>query len=107
MKTIIYGASDDLIEIEGAVCDEVDCYDEYKKIETSDGTIGRISFGDNGTWDIEVKVKGELFIELVKSVGDDNKHDKKYGENFPSYSDLLVLDEGVDWVKIGGKKFKK
>lgn len=105
MKTKIYGASDDLIEIEGQITDEVDCYNHQKpiKITASDGTIASIFY--NGEWKLNVKFAGVKYLHLVDSVGDDNEHEG-VALGCTSYSDVLIFDEGIEWVKIKGKTFK-
>lgn len=105
MKTKIYGASDDLIEIEGAINDEVGCYFKAKQmIACSDNTKASISY--DGEWKINVLVEGEKFLGKINSVGDDAKHISPDAEGLTSYSDVLVLDEGIEWVKVGRKTFK-
>ena len=105
MKTKIYGASDDLIEIEGAINDEVGCYFNAKQtITCSDNTKASISY--NGEWKIIVIVEGEKFLGKINSVGDDAKHILPDAEGCTSYSDILILDEGIEWVKIGRKTYK-
>ena len=105
MKTKIYGASDDLIEIEGAISEEANHYDAKDVlIEASDGTKAKISY--NGEWKINVEVKGSKYLGLIYSVGDDASHIFDDAVGCTSYSDVLVLDEGIDWVKIGRKLFK-
>ena len=104
-KTIIYGASDDLIEIEGEVEDELDYGKNSATITCSDGTIAKIGY--NGTWDIKVLEEGTLFKQLVKAVKDGQKHDSPLLRECSSYSDVLVLETGIEWVKIGKRKFKR
>ena len=105
METKIYGASDDLIEIEGFTYDEIDCYDHQRpiKFECSDGTIGTIFY--NGEWKLNIKMVGSKFIRVIDSVGEDNRHEEP-NATIPSYSDILILDSGVEWVKIKGKLIK-
>lgn len=106
MKTRIYGASDDLIEIDGIVTDEINSYSERKiSISASDGTTGTIVYGKEGNWEIDVKNKGDKFVSLIKAVGDDSKHTDSNAEGCSSYSDVLVLDEGIEWIKVGKKSF--
>lgn len=99
---MISGASDDLIEIDGAVCDETEG-GEKTTFSASDGTKGTISY--NGNWEIDVTEKGSKYLEQVPAVGDDNIHEEPY-HRYPSYSDILVLDDGIEWVKVGRKTFK-
>jgi hypothetical protein len=102
-RTIIYGASDDLIEIDGVIRNEVGCYDHKRpiKITASDGTIANIFY--NGEWIIHIKNSGTGFIEKINSVGDEGMHIGH--ETVTSYSDILVL-HGVEWIKIKGQVLK-
>lgn len=107
MFTRIYGASDDLIEIDGQINDEVDAYsasDEPVKFKTSLGTKGTISY--DGEWKITIKEEGDDFVRVVESVGDDNTHTEDDTKNIPSYSDVLILSGDLEWVKVKGKKYK-
>lgn len=99
MKTIFYGASDDLIEIEGAISEEVD-YNEIVNFKFSDGTIGTIDY--DGDWNIDVTTEGGLFDKLIRG-SDEIPHTDEEAANCPSYSDVLVLKEGIEWVQINGK----
>jgi len=105
MKTKLYGASDDLIEIEGFAYDEIDCYEHKRpiKFECSDGTIGTIFY--NGEWKINVKICGNKYLRVIDSVGDENRHDEP-NATIPSYSDILILDSGIEWIKIKGMVIK-
>jgi len=95
MKTKIYGASDDLIEIEGAINEEADHYDATNlPIRCSDGTFAKITY--DGEWKINVLVEGDKFLGKIDSVGDDAKHVFPDAEGCTSYSDVLVLDEGIE-----------
>jgi hypothetical protein len=107
MKTTISGASDDLIELSGAIEEEHGCYfSTGMKIECSDGTEARIIYDKNGEWKIDNIEEGFLFDKLIKSVGDDNKHTDEDAKDCCSYSDVLVIKEGITWVKIDKKRFK-
>jgi len=106
MKTYLYGGSDDLIEIEGAVSDEIGCYEQAEKgikFSASDGTTGIIKY--NGEWIIEVHDPGSLISKHIKSVGDELNHGGEYVK-FTSYSDILEFDEGIEWIKIKGKTYR-
>ncbi len=106
-KTKIYGASDDLIEIEG------DVEEEYGKINArnlsinaSDGTQAKITYNDEGEWKIDLINMGNKYLDLILSKGEDYKHIHEDAIGCSPYSDVLVLDDGIEWVKIGGKTFK-
>jgi len=75
MKTYLYGGSDDLIEIDGAITDEIGCYDVAEKgikFSASDGTTGLIKY--DGEWRIEIYDPGTLILNHYKSVGDEMSH---------------------------------
>lgn len=107
MFTRIYGASDDLIEIDGQIIDEIDNYssDKPANFKTSLGTKGTITY--NGEWKITITEEGSDFIRVIESIGDDTDHTDENEIDIPSYSDVLILDGDLDWVKVNGKKYKK
>jgi len=104
-KTKIYGASDDLVEIEGQISDEHDCYDHKKpiNISVSDGTKATIFY--DGEWKINVKFAGSKYIEKIDSIGDNGRHEGN-AKGCTPYSDVIIFEEGIEWVKIGSKTFK-
>lgn len=102
--TIIYGLSDDFIIIEGQIEGEYINYTLAKRgisFECSDETKGTITY--DGDWKIKVIKKGTLFQELRPNVGDNGKH-KDLAFKCTSYSDVLILKNGIFWVKINGRK---
>lgn len=105
MQTKIYGYSDDLVEIEGAINDEWGCFHHKKPIpiEVSDGTKATIFY--DGEWKINVPFAGSKYVEKIDSVGDDNEHTGK-ADGCTSYSDVLIFEDGIEWVKVGSKTFK-
>ena len=102
--TIIYGSSDDVVEIDGQVQAEYINYTLAKRgitFESSDETKGTITY--DGDWLINVDKEGSLFQELRPNVGDNGKH-KDLAFKCTSWSDVLILKDGILWVKINGKK---
>ena len=102
--TIIYGDSDDSVLVDGQVEAEYVNYTLSKRgipFECSDETKGSIVY--DGDWKITVEKEGSLFQELRPNVGDNGKHE---GLAFKctSYSDVLILKDGILWVKINGRK---
>ena len=105
--TTIYGASDDLIEIEGDVEDEVNKIEPKNlSVKCSDGTEAKITYDEEGQWKIVVNKRGDLLAEHVLSVGDDAEHTREEIKRCSGYSDVLLFKDGLEWVKIGGKTFK-
>lgn len=91
------GASDDLIEIEGDITEEYNM--ERMKFETAGGTVGRIKYGDTGLWEITIVQKGDDVVDFRKANEDESLH-----EGLPTYirgySDVLVLKEGSEFLKM-------
>ncbi|MCP5065128.1 MAG: hypothetical protein GY946_01055 [bacterium] len=90
--TYVYGASDDLIEVEGDFRGEFSCYDEEVILTFSDGTVLTAKYGKpgglGGVWLIGVLREGTLFDKRV--VCEDPGADV--------YSDVVKLKPGVAWV---------
>lgn len=107
MKTKIYGSSDDIVEIEGAVCDEYGNYDDAKtgiNFSASDGTSGTIKY--NGEWKIDLTKKGKKVLEIIPSVGDEGTHIGE-AQNCTCFSDVLIFKNGIEWVKVGNETYTK
>jgi hypothetical protein len=92
-EVIVYGASDDLIEIEGAIVEEFTAEDEADRLIFSDGTVLEIRYTREGVWRIEDVHRGtaRLTVDVAPDGDEDN------------YSDRATL-EGVTWVIHGGEK---
>ena len=91
----VYGASDDLIELEGEFSGEVGCYgtdnQEYGVlIIVSDGTILEVKYGKGGAaiWEVKLLVKGSLFDRI----------DPCMDEDADPYSDIAYFNDGVKWA---------
>lgn len=88
----IYGASDDLIEIEGFQngFDEIDCYDEKVEIDFLDGTIISIVYGkpNLAVWGIKVLREGKANHTLT--ICED--------EEAEIYSDIFEIDSDIERV---------
>jgi hypothetical protein len=98
--TRIYGASDDLIEVEGDVIGEHGCYDEDTILRCDDGTVLTVHYGkftpdspstEEGIWAITVQVRGILFdrLEVCNNEDDD------------IYSDQALFHDGLKQVEAG------
>lgn len=105
MKTKIYGYSDDLIEVEGAVEEEVAYMDKPIKVSCSDGTSAKITY--DGNWIFKILETGTLFDKIIPGNPSEAPHTDEDAKGCSAYSDVLVLKEGVEWVKIGRATIKK
>jgi hypothetical protein len=90
MSITVYGASDDLIEVDGDISEEFTYRDDNDDnlLAFSDGTILRIRFDAAGVWRI-TKVAGGPVDIFQASEGDDS-----------NYSDRATI-RGADWVVHG------
>jgi hypothetical protein len=95
MATKVYGASDDLIEVEGDVTGEVGCYgtdDEENKphLFFSDGTVLRVFYGkdEKSIWAVELVERGSLFERI----------DLCTDEDANPYSDVAHFRDGLKWA---------
>ena len=94
MATEIYGASDDLIEVDGDQRGEVNFYGDDKAalVVCSDGTVFTIKYGKAklGIWDIDIIRIGDLFERVEEC------HD----EDARRYSDTVYFKDGLLWVHV-------
>lgn len=85
----IYGASDDLVEIEGSTYpeDEIDCYNANVRFIFSDGTAIRIGYPkpDAAIWGIKVEQQGTAKQTLALC----------NNEDADPYSDVFEIDAEI------------
>lgn len=90
----IYGASDDLIEIEGDWNEEFSLYidgnDDDHFLACSDGTMIKITYEDGGKWRFQCLNKGSAFKEIFNC---------QLGE-LEGYSDKVIFDGKLVWVAL-------
>lgn len=104
-KTVVYGASDDLIEVGGAISEEWAQYNAKNILITcSDGTTARIGY--DGNWHITVKTTGLLFDKIVNGNPAEDPHTDEDCKECSPYSDVLVMKAGLEWIRIKGKTVK-
>jgi hypothetical protein len=85
----IYGASDDLIEIEGDIRAEFSATGDGDYVALSNGCIFRIAY--DGVWRITHAVlrKGVEWRKVEATHEDDD-----------NYSDRVTVEDGVTWVTV-------
>lgn len=91
MQTIVYGASDDLIEVEGALTEEFPYSDGDAILGFSDGTLLRIRYDEGGVWRISPIVRGPA-LQGIDQVAEYSNDD---------YSDRATLTSEATWVLRG------
>ena len=90
-KVTIYGASDDLVELDGDIRDEIGCYDEPNmKLAFSDGTVLSVKYDDDGCWRVNRVAEGTAAMEKVDAEGPDG-----------NYSDRVTLTGDIKWAVAG------
>ena len=93
MSTItIYGASDDLIEIEGDLREEFTFQneDDGDVVTFGDGTALRVTYTADGFWRIAAIFKGDAEVVKVEATDVDD-----------DYSDRVTLTGDLQWVATG------
>jgi hypothetical protein len=89
----VYGASDDLLEVEGDITDEFNPswrrYDDDKEpsyLIVSDGSVLAIRYDENGIWRITRIISGTATME------------KKDGDIVKDTNDIVTLTGDIKWV---------
>lgn len=95
--TMIYGASDDLIEFDGDVHGEVgggaDTEEEADLVACSDGTMLKVWYGDEGIWRIRLLHSGTLLDRIDQCSDSDAK----------PHSDQAYFKPGLKCCYVGGR----
>ena len=88
--TKITGYSDDNIELDGELTEEIP-FDEAANSETtghlalSDGTLLKVMYGSGGIWRFEPIMKGTLFDHI------------ELGEEVKDTFDIVYMKDGLKW----------
>ncbi len=99
-KITIYGASDDLVEIEGDFREEfyVSSADSFN-LAFGDGTVLDINFDRHGIWRINRVFAGSASFEKLEALGDEGARD----DGTPAYSEVVKLSGDLQWVSGSAK----
>jgi hypothetical protein len=95
-ELIIYGASDDLIEVEGSLREEFGTYLDLPSdsvyLAVSDGTLLRVRYDEDGIWRFTPIVIGSAIVGIKMGV-DDRRH-----------SDTVTMTgENLTWVALSSE----
>lgn len=83
----ITGASDDLIEIDGAINEEFSSYDcKDGLLAVSDGTLIKVEYDDNGIWRLTPLYRGSSYVG--HSMGDIEQ----------DTNDVVSMDGVIKWI---------
>lgn len=96
----VYGASDDLVEIDGSSYreDEIGCYDSDVRIRFTDGAVIRVGYpkADAAIWWIEVEKQGTATHTLTVCEDEDAR----------IYSDIFEIDAEIKSHSVIKKKYQ-
>ena len=99
--TKVYGASDDLVEIEGSTYkeDEIGCYGHDVRIRFLDGTVIRVGYPKDGlaVWWIEVEKQGTAEQNLTICEDEDAR----------IYSDVFEIDSEIKSHSVIKQKYER
>lgn len=91
MSVKIYGASDDLIEVEGDIDEEFNSMaDDGALLAFSNGALLRVRYTDTGVWRIQ-PVAGADLISVAQCAEDDEDN----------YTDVATVNGDIEWVVFG------
>jgi hypothetical protein len=88
----IYGASDDLIEVEGDIREEFNVYPENDTrylIAISDGTLLKMWYDDDGIW------------RILRLSGNVDRFTKVEGDVVRDTVDIVTISGTIDWLVLG------
>lgn len=98
-EVTIYGASDDLIELDGDIYEEFTASDgEPNLIAFSDGTLLEVTYTDAGIWRINAlsTCAGTRLAKDEATADEGNREDGK-----PAYTDVVTLNGFIVWAVFG------
>ncbi len=104
MATIkIYGASDDLVEVEGQVpgCNEYGAYDSPRYVELSSGDVFKVEYTDAGVWAVNIHKEGVLSRPPKGTKGVSiTKESHGTGSDPEPYTDTVTVSGPFQWVEV-------
>jgi hypothetical protein len=102
----LYGASDDLIELEGDLYEEVTAYNAGAcQVVVDDVVVATIEYGLDGMWTIAPEAEtGALSVEVTHAAVDDDLREHP-GTTFTRYSDVIVITGPMLRVKVADEEF--
>lgn len=103
MNITVYGASDDLIEVDGDISEEFSALNDYREetgglLAFSDGTVLDVVYDHNGVWRITRLAEGSASFEKQEAPPEE-------GED-RNYSDRVTLSGEFAWCVFGQQLVK-
>ncbi|MFA6159391.1 MAG: BRCT domain-containing protein [Candidatus Paceibacterota bacterium] len=105
----IYGASDDLVEINGDINEELSSIDQPTYLLFNDGSQVKVEYGADGVWCVNLVEGGKGSIERTRGyIGEESNVSPTDhpGTDISSYSDYAILtwDQPLKLIKHGHRK---
>jgi hypothetical protein len=95
----IYGASDDLVEVEGDISEEFSFYGESSYLAVSDGTVLRVDYDRDGIWRFTRVSRGKS--RLVHTIQTIDDPERGYSDVIHLFDDGLPEEDKIRWVVFG------
>jgi len=93
----IYGASDDLIEVDGDIREEFyHSEDGVDLLAFSDGTLLSVEYDNSGMWRINRLMDGTSRYTKDEATAEEGNRE----DGLPAYSDVVTLTPGVDRERV-------
>ena len=101
IKFMMFGYSDDNIEIEGDIREEIGSYDRENEFFLSDGTTGTIEYTNEGVWRIKI-------LTTTPSVNVTIIHPTQFEiDADTNYTDKAMFTGDIEWIMFdSGTLFK-
>lgn len=96
-EVLVYGRSDDLIEVDGDIGDEFGAYDGWHRVEFNDGTALRVGFGvePEKAWSVAVLNVGDgAHVEPQEPEFEGNYHYTDRVKVSGSFTKVRVVPDG-------------
>jgi hypothetical protein len=101
----IWGASDDLLEVDGDVYEEFSVYgtasDEPLFVAVSDGSLWKVTYDDDGCWRVASVVVGANKHTRIEA---DGVEAEDRADGTCGYSDVVTIQGDVAWVALAKGK---
>ena len=97
--THVYGWSDDLVELDGAICDEFGTYDRDSRLKFNNGAVLTVSYTDDGIWRID-NPRNHPSVTITRC----EEREGYTGIDGPVYSDIAVV---VGATSVKHKELKR
>ena len=84
--THVYGISDDLVELDGAIYDEFGTYDRDSRLKFNNGAVLTVSYTDDGIWRID-NPRNHPSVTITRC----EEREGYTGPDGPVYSDIAAV----------------